>query len=525
MPAPAVTPVILIILDGFGYREAAPDNAISLAHTPTWDRLLGSCPWGTIDASEHHVGLPRGQFGNSEVGHLNLGAGRIVYQDLTRVDRALETGEFDTNPALVGAVEAAKASGGTLHVLGLLSPGGVHSHERHIHAMLRLAKSRGLTRVALHAFLDGRDVPPKSAAGSLAAAEAVCAETGARIATVSGRFYAMDRDRRWERIEAAWRAIVEAASEHRAATAAEALEAAYARGETDEFVLPTLIGTGARVEDGDAAVFMNFRADRAREMTSALTEADFSGFARSRFPKLSAFACLSFYGEAYAHLPTAFRNEVVQESFGEVVSRSGLKQLRLAETEKYAHVTYFFSGGREQPFEGEERILVPSPKVATYDLKPEMSAPEVTDRLVEAIASRRFHAIVVNYANGDMVGHTGVLQAAVRAVETLDACLARVLEAARAAGYEVVITADHGNCEQMFDAEAGQPHTQHTTDRVPFLYVGRRTQVRVRDGGALRDVAPTLLELMGLEKPASMTGQSLLVASSAGSIDRLRQPD
>ncbi|MFN3630027.1 MAG: 2,3-bisphosphoglycerate-independent phosphoglycerate mutase [Casimicrobiaceae bacterium] len=507
------SPVLLIILDGFGYREPAPDNAVSLAHTPTWDRLLASRPWGTIDASEHHVGLPRGQFGNSEVGHLNLGAGRVVYQDLTRVDRALETGEFQTNSALVGACQAAVASGGTLHVLGLLSPGGVHSHERHIHAMLRLARTQGVARIALHAFLDGRDVPPRSAADSLAAAEAVCAETGARIATLCGRFYAMDRDRRWERIEKAWCAIVEADGTQQAATAAEALAAAYARGENDEFVLPTIIGGGAPIADGDAVVFMNFRADRARELTSAFTEAAFAGFARRRVPKLSAFACLSFYGEAFAHLPTAFRNETIVDSFGEVVARAGLRQLRLAETEKYAHVTYFFSGGREQPFEGEERVLVPSPKVATYDQKPEMSAPEVTDRLVEAIDSRRFGAIIVNYANGDMVGHTGVLAAAVKAVETLDACLARALAAAEAAGVEVLITADHGNCEQMFDPAANQPHTQHTTDRVPCVYIGRRTDVAIREGGALRDVAPTLLDLMGLPKPEAMTGKSLLAAA------------
>ncbi len=504
-------PVLLIILDGFGHREPAPDNAVSLAATPTWDWLLATRPWGTIDASEHHVGLPRGQFGNSEVGHLNLGAGRIVYQDLTRVDRALETGEFQTNEALVGVCRAVVASGGTLHVLGLLSPGGVHSHERHIHAMLRLAQAQGVRRIVLHAFLDGRDVPPRSAAPSLAAAEAVCAETGARIATVSGRFYAMDRDRRWERVETAWRAIVEAQAIHTAPSADAALTAAYARGENDEFVLPTVIGASAPVADGDAVVFMNFRADRAREMTTALTDPAFDGFARSRFPRLAAFACLSFYGEAYAHLPTAFRNETIVDGFGEIVARAGLRQLRLAETEKYAHVTYFFSGGREHAFEGEERILVPSPKVATYDLKPEMSAPEVTDRLIEAIESRRFGAIIVNYANGDMVGHTGVLAAAVKAVETLDACLARVLAAAEAAGVEVLITADHGNCEQMFDPAANQPHTQHTTDRVPFVYVGRRTEVAIRAGGALRDVAPTLLDLMGLPKPEAMTGESLLV--------------
>jgi 2,3-bisphosphoglycerate-independent phosphoglycerate mutase len=502
-------PVVLIILDGFGHRPPAPDNAISLARKPTWDAIWRDCPHGLIDASEQHVGLPKGQFGNSEVGHLNLGAGRVVYQDLTKVDHAIETGEFATNSALVGACEKAKKSGGTLHVLGLLSPGGVHSHERHIHAMLRLAKSRSVSNIAAHLFLDGRDTPPKSAAQSISLMQSICDEVNATISSVTGRFYAMDRDKRWERIEFAYRAMVEATSEHRAATAIEALDAAYARNESDEFVKPTVIGGGAPIKNGDVVVFMNFRADRAREMTTALTDPAFEGFKRT-IPKLADFVCLSHYGDAYAHLSTAFRNDKIVQSFGEVLAAAGLKQLRIAETEKYAHVTYFFSGGREQPFEGEDRVLVPSPKVETYDLKPEMSAHEVTDKLVAAIESKQYAAIICNYANGDMVGHTGVLSAAIKAVETLDHCLARVLAAARENGAQMLITADHGNCEQMFDPESNQAHTQHTTDKVPLVYVGSDT-VSVRSGGALRDIAPTLLAMMGVTKPNEMTGETLLV--------------
>jgi 2,3-bisphosphoglycerate-independent phosphoglycerate mutase len=504
----AVRPVVLIILDGFGYREAAPDNAISLARKPVWDALWRDCPHGLIDASEQYVGLPKGQFGNSEVGHLNLGAGRVVYQDLTKVDHAIETGEFVSNAALTGACDAAVQSGGKLHVLALLSPGGVHSHERHIHAMVRLAASRNVPSIAIHAFLDGRDVPPRSARASIEAMQNVCHETGARIATVSGRFHAMDRDKRWERVGPAYHALVEAAAEHHAPSALAALDAAYARGENDEFVAPTVISHGAPIKDGDVVVFMNFRADRAREMTTALTDPTFTGFER-RMPNLADFVCLSYYGDAYAGLHTAFRNDAIVNGLGEVLAAHGLKQLRIAETEKYAHVTYFFSGGREQPYPGEDRVLVPSPKVETYDLQPEMSAPEVTEKLVAAIESRQYAAIICNYANGDMVGHTGILPAAIRAVEALDAALARVVTAAKASGAQVLITADHGNCEQMFDPVAHQAHTQHTTDKVPLVYVGTDA-VSVRDGGALRDVAPTLLGMMGVAVPAEMTGASLL---------------
>jgi 2,3-bisphosphoglycerate-independent phosphoglycerate mutase len=505
---------VLLILDGFGVRPDAPDNAVTRARAPRWAALMASAPHGTIDASERHVGLPDGQMGNSEVGHLNIGAGRVVYQDLTRIDLAIETGEFATNPALRGAADAARASGGALHVFGLLSPGGVHSHERHLAAMVELASAAGVGRVRVHAFLDGRDTPPKSAAASIEAMERVCAaHPGARIATVTGRYYAMDRDNRWDRVEKAYRAIVDGDAAHRAARAIGALDAAYARGETDEFVQPTVIAgpvePPSRIADGDVVVFMNFRADRAREITRALTDPAFAGFARPRLPTLRAFVCLTRYGEEFAALPVAFAPQPVDNGLGAWLASHGLRQLRIAETEKYAHVTYFFNGGVEDVYPGEDRILVPSPKVATYDLKPEMSAIEVTDRLVEAIGSGRYDAIVCNYANGDMVGHTGDFTAAVRAIETLDACVGRVVDATRRAGGEVLITADHGNAEQMHDPATGQPHTAHTLNVVPFVYVGR--PATIAPGGALCDVAPTLLALIGLPAPPQMTGRSLVV--------------
>ena len=431
--AAAVVPVVLLILDGVGCRDDAPDNAISRAVKPHWDRLWRECAHTTIDASELAVGLPRGQMGNSEVGHLNIGAGRVVYQEFTRIDHAIETGEFVRNPALVQAVATARNNRATLHVLGLVSPGGVHSHERQIAAMVAMAADGGAPRVAVHAFLDGRDTPPRSAGPSLQFMTAACAgRAGCRVADIVGRYYAMDRDQRWERIEAAYRLIVDAEAPYSAPDAASALAAAYARGESDEFVKPTKIGDGARIEDGDVVVFMNFRADRARQMTRALTDGSFSGFKRERVPKLGAFVTLTSYGQEFAALPVAFAPQTITHSFGAVVAERGLRQLRIAETEKYAHVTYFFNGGVETPYPGEDRIMVPSPKVATYDLKPEMSAFEVTDQLVAAIESRRYDAIVCNYANGDMVGHTGKLEAATRAIEVLDACVGRVVAAQRA---------------------------------------------------------------------------------------------
>ena len=514
----AVRPVVLLILDGFGCRDDAPDNAITRAHAPRWRELLAKCPHTTIDASELRVGLPEGQMGNSEVGHLNIGAGRVVYQDFTRIDVAIRDGEFARNAALVDAVQTAKRGKATLHVLGLLSPGGVHSHERQIAAMVDMAAVGGARQVAIHAFLDGRDTPPRSAGASLEFIERICVrQANARVASICGRYYAMDRDKRWERVAPAYALVVDGSAPHVARSAHEALAAAYARGETDEFVQATAIidqsGRATRMQDGDVVVFMNFRADRARELTRALTDPEFDGFERPRVPRLARFVCLTSYGDEFRHLPVAFAPQTVANGFGEYVSQLGLRQLRIAETEKYAHVTYFFNGGSEAAYPGEDRILVPSPKVATYDLQPQMSAPEVTDRLVEAIASGRYDAIVCNYANGDMVGHTGNFEAAKRAIEALDVCMGRVVDAARAAGGEVVITADHGNAERMHDDATGQAHTAHTLNRVPFVYVGRPATLEA--GGALQDVAPTLLALMGLPKPREMSGHSLVRFASA----------
>jgi 2,3-bisphosphoglycerate-independent phosphoglycerate mutase len=510
---PAIRPVVLVILDGFGCREATKDNAIAQARKPNWDALLATCPHTAIDASELAVGLPRGQMGNSEVGHLNIGAGRVVFQDYTRIDLAIENGEFARNAVLAGAVAAAKERGTAMHVLGLVSPGGVHSHERQIAAMVEMAAAGGAPRTLVHAFLDGRDTPPKSADASLAGLQDVCARNrGARIASIVGRYYAMDRDRRWERVSEAYDLIVDGVAAHHASSAQAGLAAAYARGETDEFVRATAIvdadGGRATMADGDVVVFMNFRADRARELTRALTAEAFDGFARRRMPQLAAFVCLTSYGDEFSRLPVAFAPQSVTNSFGEYIASLGFRQLRIAETEKYAHVTYFFSGGVEVPYPGEDRILVPSPKVATYDLKPEMSAFEVTDKLVASIAAGTYDAIVCNYANGDMVGHTGNLDAATRAIEVLDLCIGRVVEAARAAGGEVLITADHGNAEKMHDETTGQPHTAHTLNLVPCVYVGR--PATLAPGGALQDIAPTLLAMMGLPQPAEMTGRALL---------------
>ena len=509
-PKPAAPkPVVLLILDGWGHREDPADNALAQANLPHWRRLWAECPHTLVHTEGRHVGLPDGQMGNSEVGHMNLGAGRIVYQDLTRIDTAIEDGSFFANEELRAACAAARESGRTLHLFGLLSPGGVHSHESHVFAMLELARRERVPQLAVHAFLDGRDMPPKSAEASLRALQAACAENGnAAVATVCGRYYAMDRDHRWDRVQRAWDAIVDARSELHAPDALTALEAAYARGETDEFVLPTVIGDGARVEDGDAVVFMNFRADRARQLTAAFVDPAFDGFAARR-PQLARFVCLTEY-DAKLPAPVAFAPDDLHDTLGELVSTQGLTQLRIAETEKYAHVTFFFSGGREDPYVGEERILVPSPKVATYDLQPEMSCPELTDKLVGAIGSGAFDVIVCNIANPDMVGHSGILSAAIAAAQAVDVAIGRVADAVRAAGGALVITADHGNLEMMRDPATGQPLTAHTVGPVPLVYVGTR-RASLRGGGALRDVAPTLLDLLGLPKPAEMSGQSLLL--------------
>ena len=504
----AAKPVVLIILDGFGYRTEGNDNAILHAHKPNWDALVKKYPFTTINASEQHVGLPQDQFGNSEVGHLNIGAGRIVRQDISRIDYDIETGDFFRNPNLLAAVNQAKAGGKRLHLLGLLSDGGVHSHEQHLFALLRLAHENGLQDVIVHAFLDGRDTPPKSAETYLQRIRQQLEQTpGARIGSIAGRYFAMDRDKRWERVEPVYDMLTQGIAPFTAATPEAALAAAYARGENDEFVQPTLVGAAAPIADGDAVIFINFRADRARQMTQALTWPGFDGFQRKAWPQLGYFCSMSRYGEDYKN-PVAFPPQHFDNTLGEYLGKLGLKQLRIAETEKYPHVTYFLSGGEEQPFPGEDRILVPSPKVATYDLQPEMSAPEVTDKLVAAIESKQYAAIICNYANGDMVGHTGNFAAAKQAIEALDTCIGRVVAAAQANGAEVLITADHGNAEMMHDADNDQVHTQHTTNLVPCCYIGR--PARIATTGALQDIAPTLLYMMGVEQPAEMTGHSLI---------------
>ena len=500
---------LLVILDGFGHRSASEDNAIIAAKTPTLDRLSREAPHTLVSGSGLDVGLPEGQMGNSEVGHMSLGAGRIVYQSITRIDQAIASGEFAANSVYLDAIDHAVAANKAVHIMGLLSPGGVHSHEEQLFAAVRLAAERGAKKLFLHAFLDGRDTPPRSAAPSLERAEAVFAELGTgRVASVHGRYWAMDRDNRWERIKKSYSLLTEGEAAHDAPTALEALEAAYARDEDDEFVAPTRIGGPAAFAEGDAVLFMNFRADRARQLTQALTESKFDGFDRRRQPALRLVTTTEYAGSLSC--PVAFPPDTLKDSLGEVLADKGLSQLRIAETEKYAHVTFFFSGGREDTFTGETRTLIPSPDVATYDLQPQMSAHEVTDALVAAIESGDYDFIVVNFANGDMVGHTGQFDAAVAAVETLDECLGRIEVALLAAGGEGLITADHGNCEQMRDYENDQPHTQHTTEPVPLIYLGQGNRGLDPDGGILADIAPTILAMMGLDVPAAMSGRSLL---------------
>jgi len=503
-----ITPVLLLILDGFGYREDTDHNAIALAHKPNFDRLWHDFPHTLINASEKSVGLPSSQMGNSEVGHLNIGAGRIVQMELTRVEVDILDGTFYKNPALSGAVSLAKQNDSALHIIGLLSPGGVHSHEDHLLAMVEMAARSGLKKIYVHALLDGRDTPPRSAEPSLQRMQDKCTALGAgRIVTIIGRFFAMDRDNRWERVQIAYDLITQGKAPFSAATAIEGLQQAYARDENDEFVQATQIGEKVALQNNDVVVFMNFRADRARELTRALTDTAFDGFKRDQFPKLASFVTLSSYGEDF-HLPAAYKPSTISNCFGEYISNLGLKQLRIAETEKYAHVTYFLNGGKEQPYPGEDRILVPSPKVKTYDLKPEMSAFEVTDKLEEAIRSGQYQSIICNFANGDMVGHSGNLDAAIKAIEALDICIGRVVSAMQQSGGEVLITADHGNAEQMLDRTTHQAHTAHTLNLVPFIYVGRKAQIA--STGALQDIAPTMLSLMGLPQPLEMTGKPLL---------------
>ncbi|NQD36199.1 2,3-bisphosphoglycerate-independent phosphoglycerate mutase [Permianibacter sp. IMCC34836] len=500
-------PMVLIVLDGWGHRENPADNAIWAAAKPNWDRLWAECPKMLISGSGEDVGLPDGQFGNSEVGHINLGAGRVVYQELTRITKAIRDGDFFSNPELTQAIDRAVTAGRAVHLMGLLSPGGVHSHEEHIFAAVKLAAQRGAKAIYVHAFLDGRDTPPQSAAASLKALDGVCAQyPGARIASVCGRYFAMDRDKRWERVQSAYDLLARGIAPFHFPTALAALEAAYARKETDEFVQASGIGDAVTMQDGDALLFLNFRADRARQLSRAFVDEAFTGFERLARPKLN-FVQLTQYA-ADIPAPVAYKPESLSNTLGQWLQDHELTQLRIAETEKYAHVTFFFNGGVEQTFVSEERIMVQSPQVATYDLQPEMSAAEVTDKMVEAITQQKYDVIICNYANADMVGHTGNFAAAKRAIEALDVCLGRVVAALRQVGGEALITADHGNAEQMHDHEVNQPHTQHTTDPVPLVYVGRAAEPVISDG-VLSDVAPTLLYLMGLPAPAEMTGRPL----------------
>jgi 2,3-bisphosphoglycerate-independent phosphoglycerate mutase len=512
---PRQRPVVLVVLDGWGHRaEPAADDAIRLAATPNLDRLAAEAPRALLEASELHVGLPAGQMGNSEVGHMNLGAGRVVMQDLPRIDQAIEDGSLARDPKLRAFADEVKAAGGRVHLMGLLSPGGVHAHQDHIAGLARILAAQGVT-VLVHAFLDGRDTPPKSALEHLAGFARDIAGT-ATIATVVGRFFAMDRDQRWERVVRAYELLVEGRGE-RADDWRQAVTAAYARGESDEFVAPVALAGYAGMRDGDGLLMANFRADRAREILGALLDPGFDGFARARVVRFAAALGLAEYSSALNRvMGTLFAPMALTNVLGAVVARAGLRQLRIAETEKYAHVTFFFNGGEERVFDGEDRILVPSPKVATYDLQPEMSAGEVTDKLVAAIDADSYDFILVNYANTDMVGHTGDLDAARRAVEAVDRCIGRVAEAVKRRGGALLITADHGNAEMMRDPSTGEPHTAHTTNPVPVMLLnaggaGRNAPIALRRG-KLADVAPTLLELLGIAPPGEMTGTSLIVA-------------
>ena len=508
-------PVMLIILDGWGISQETKGNAVAQANTPYYHRMLNTYPHTFLAASGEDVGLPNGQMGNSEVGHLNIGAGRIVYQDLTRISKSIREGEFFKTEVLLKAVDSARAKGTALHLIGLLSDGGVHSHITHLYALLEMAKQQGLTKVFVHALLDGRDVPPANARSYIDALENKFNELGIGvIATVMGRYYAMDRDNRWDRVEMAYRAM--AFGEGLKATLATgAVAQSYEKGETDEFVKPTVIirETGepvATVKDGDSVIFFNFRPDRAREITRAFIDPDFTGFERRPgFPKVY-YVCMTQYDKTI-DVPVAFKPQVLANTLGEYLSKLGFSQLRIAETEKYAHVTFFFNGGVEPPNRGEERILIPSSKVATYDLKPEMSAYEVTEAVIKEIAAERFDVIIHNFANPDMVGHTGMMEATEKAVETIDECLSRIVEAVKKKNGIVLITADHGNAEQMIDPLSGQPQTAHSTNPVPFIYVDNLNRQAELRSGRLEDIAPTMLDLLKAEIPVEMTGKSIIV--------------
>lgn len=503
-------PYALIILDGFGKNERREGNAIYTANTPNIDKYLADHPNTIVHASGLDVGLPDGQMGNSEVGHTNIGAGRIVYQELTRITKSIEDGDFFENEALVKAVENCKKNDSALHLMGLLSPGGVHSHTNHLYGLLRLAKKNGIEKVHVHAFLDGRDVPPSSAVEYIKEAIEKMRDIGVGdIATVMGRYYAMDRDNRWERVSKAYDAIVYGEGVE-AESAVTAVEESYNNDVTDEFVVPTVIKKDGeplgKVSENDSVVFFNFRPDRARELTRTIVDEDFSGFEREYFK--TCFVTMTQYDATMPNVEVAFKPEQLVNTFGEYISKKGLRQLRIAETEKYAHVTFFFNGGVEKPYDGEDRALINSPKVATYDLKPEMSAYEVTDEVVKRIDGGEYDVIILNFANCDMVGHTGVFDAAVKAVEAVDECLGRVIDAIERQGGVALVTADHGNADQMIDYETGEPFTAHTTNVVPLILIGR-DDLKIRSG-RLADLTPTMLDLMGLEKPAEMTGESLI---------------
>ncbi len=502
-------PLALIIFDGWGYSESAENNAILAADTPNWDDMWKNYPHTLINASGEGVGLPGDQMGNSEVGHLNLGAGRVVYQEFTRISLAIKNGEFFNNRVLIDAVEKAKKTDSAVHIFGLLSDGGVHSHEQHLHAMVELAAKKGAKNIYVHAFLDGRDTPPKSAQTAIEKLEDSFKKSGTgRLATVIGRFYAMDRDNRWNRVEEAYQLITEGKGQYQAATGIEALQEAYDREETDEFVKATTIGEPVKVNDGDSIVFMNFRSDRARELTECFINPEFSGFTRPRHIALADFVTLTEYKKDFT-APIAFPTEKLHNILGEYLSAQGKTQLRIAETEKYAHVTFFFNGGQDTPYEGEDRILIPSPKVDTYDQQPEMNAPELTEKLVEAIKSKKYDVIICNFANADMVGHTGNFDAAVKAIETLDVSLGKIWSAIESVGGEMLVTADHGNAERMVNHETGQPHTAHTNNVVPLLFAGRAADCV--EGGTLSDIAPTMLSLMGLTVPDEMNKKQLVL--------------
>ena len=511
-------PTVLLILDGYGLSEKKEHNAIALADTPVMDRLMKECPFVRGNASGLAVGLPDGQMGSSEVGHLNLGAGRVVYQDLMKITSEIEDGDFFENEALLKAVNNAKENGTSLHLFGLLSDGGVHSHNSHLYALLDLAKRHGLENVYVHCFLDGRDTAPNSGKEFVQELSDELDRLGCgRIATVAGRYYAMDRDNNWDRIEKAYRALT-LGEGVTAESAAEAVTQSYEKGETDEFVQPTVVmkdgAPTATVDDGDSVIFFNFRPDRAREITRAFCCDEFDGFDRGPRKKVT-YVCFTDYDETIPNKEVAFRKDAIINTFGEWIAANGMKQARIAETEKYAHVTFFFNGGVEIPNKGEDRFLIPSPKVATYDLKPEMSVPEVCDTVVEKIRSGEYDVIIANFANSDMVGHTGVEEAAIKAVECIDKCIGKVVEAVEQADGQLLICADHGNAEMMADEKTGEPWTAHTTNPVPFILVNYDPDYTLREGGRLADIAPTLIEMMGMEKPKEMTGESLLIKKSA----------